>query len=119
MRHDAISGVPHISEAPCPAGDAPRGLPPDPGTIPNDDGVPSRGFSIGRPLADPSPAPLGRSPIGHGSKEEKKKDGALGRADVWFGVGFNASAMKDAPWAIIIDGHGAVSERVQRPIHLA
>ena len=40
-----------------------------------------------------------------------------GPADVWFGVGFNASAMKDAPWAIIVDGGdggangGAVSER--------
>merc|ERR1712129_82273 len=34
-----------------------------------------------------------------------------GPADVWFGEGFNASAMKDAPWAIIVDGHGGVSER--------
>lgn len=30
---------------------------------------------------------------------------------VWFGVGFNASEMKDAPWAVIVDGHGAVTER--------
>ena len=34
-----------------------------------------------------------------------------GPADVWFGVGFNASAMKDAPWAIIVDGTGNVTER--------
>ena len=33
-----------------------------------------------------------------------------GPSDVWFGVGFNASAMKDAPWAIIIDGEGNVQE---------
>jgi hypothetical protein len=25
--------------------------------------------------------------------------------------GFNASAMKDAPWAVVVDGHGAVTER--------
>jgi len=35
-----------------------------------------------------------------------------GPAGVWFGVGFNASAMKDAPWAIIVEpnnsnGNGA------------
>lgn len=30
---------------------------------------------------------------------------------MWFGVGFNANAMKDKPWAIIVDGTGAVSER--------
>lgn len=29
-----------------------------------------------------------------------------GPADVWFGVGFNASLMKNAPWAIIVDGTG-------------
>lgn len=34
-----------------------------------------------------------------------------GPVDVWFGVGFNASAMKDSPWAIIVDGTGAVTER--------
>mmetsp|Transcript_48596 Transcript_48596/g.135802 ORF Transcript_48596/g.135802 Transcript_48596/m.135802 type:complete len:784 (-) Transcript_48596:90-2441(-) len=34
-----------------------------------------------------------------------------GPADVWFGVGFNAHAMKDEPWAIIVEGDGAVSER--------
>lgn len=35
----------------------------------------------------------------------------VGPADVWFGVGFNASAMKDAPWAIIVDGYGNITER--------
>jgi len=30
---------------------------------------------------------------------------------VWYGVGFNAQAMKDAPYAIIVDGSGSVSER--------
>jgi len=30
-----------------------------------------------------------------------------GPAGVWFGVGFNASAMKDAPWAIIVEPNGA------------
>jgi len=34
-----------------------------------------------------------------------------GPSAVWFGVGFNASAMKDAPWAVVVDGHGAVTER--------
>ena len=35
-----------------------------------------------------------------------------GPADVWFGVGFNAQAMADKPYAIIVDGiTGAVSER--------
>jgi len=34
-----------------------------------------------------------------------------GPSDVWFGVGFNASAMKDAPWAIVVDGNGDVTER--------
>mmetsp|Transcript_145113 Transcript_145113/g.404305 ORF Transcript_145113/g.404305 Transcript_145113/m.404305 type:complete len:785 (-) Transcript_145113:188-2542(-) len=34
-----------------------------------------------------------------------------GPSDVWFGVGFNATAMKDAPWALIVDGAGRVSER--------
>lgn len=31
---------------------------------------------------------------------------------VWFGVGFFAQAMEDKPYAIIVDGAGAVSERV-------
>eukprot|EP00051_Salpingoeca_urceolata_P026537 m.477668 g.477668 ORF g.477668 m.477668 type:complete len:870 (+) comp20913_c0_seq1:229-2838(+) len=34
-----------------------------------------------------------------------------GPAAVWFGVGFNAEAMKDEPWAIIVEGTGDVSER--------
>lgn len=34
-----------------------------------------------------------------------------GPEDVWFGVGFGAQAMKDAPWAVIVDGHGNVTER--------
>jgi len=34
-----------------------------------------------------------------------------GPATVWYGVGFNAQVMKDAPWAIIVDGHGGVTER--------
>jgi len=34
-----------------------------------------------------------------------------GPADVWFGVAFNASAMKDQPWAITVEGGGKVSER--------
>ena len=33
-----------------------------------------------------------------------------GPANVWFGVGFNAQAMKDHPWAIVVDGIGRVSE---------
>eukprot|EP01097_Dermamoeba_algensis_P008377 TRINITY_DN5578_c0_g1_i1.p1 TRINITY_DN5578_c0_g1~~TRINITY_DN5578_c0_g1_i1.p1 ORF type:complete len:353 (-),score=70.06 TRINITY_DN5578_c0_g1_i1:641-1699(-) len=35
----------------------------------------------------------------------------IGPADVWFGVGFNAGAMADLPYAIIVDGNGTVSER--------
>jgi len=34
-----------------------------------------------------------------------------GPAPVWFGVGFNGSAMKDGSWAIIVDGLGKVTER--------
>ena len=34
-----------------------------------------------------------------------------GPSAVWFGTGFNASAMKDSPWAIIVDGTGNVTER--------
>jgi len=34
-----------------------------------------------------------------------------GPSDVWFGVGFNATAMKDAPWSIVVDGGtGQLSE---------
>jgi len=29
---------------------------------------------------------------------------------VWYGAGFNASQMKDAPWSLIVDGSGKVSE---------
>ena len=35
----------------------------------------------------------------------------VGPSAVWYGVGFNASEMSDQPWAIIVDGHGAVTER--------
>ena len=34
-----------------------------------------------------------------------------GPATVWYGVGFNASQMSDRPWAVIVDGKGAVTER--------
>ena len=34
-----------------------------------------------------------------------------GPAGVWFGVGFNASRMADAPYSIVIDGEGNVTER--------
>ena len=34
-----------------------------------------------------------------------------GPSDVWFGVGFNAQAMADSPWTIIVDGNGTVTER--------
>jgi len=34
-----------------------------------------------------------------------------GPTDVWFGVGFGSSAMKDRPWAVIVDGLGNVTER--------
>ena len=35
-----------------------------------------------------------------------------GPANVWYGVGFNADTMADAPYALIVDGNtGAVSER--------
>ena len=30
---------------------------------------------------------------------------------VWFGVGFNAKVMADAPWTVIVDGAGGVTER--------
>jgi hypothetical protein len=34
-----------------------------------------------------------------------------GPAEVWFGLGFDASTMADKPYAIIVDGKGAVTER--------
>jgi len=34
----------------------------------------------------------------------------VGPSDVWFGVGFNAAAMKDKPYTIVVNGHGDVSE---------
>ena len=34
-----------------------------------------------------------------------------GNASAWFGVGFDAKSMLDLPYAIIVDGSGAVSER--------
>jgi hypothetical protein len=34
-----------------------------------------------------------------------------GKDGVWFGVGFNATVMADQPYAIIVDGYGAVTER--------
>lgn len=34
-----------------------------------------------------------------------------GPSHVWFGVGFNATQMKDRPWAVIVDGFGNVTER--------
>ena len=35
-----------------------------------------------------------------------------GPSNVWFGAGFNASAMKEGPWAVVVDGgsDGKVSE---------
>jgi hypothetical protein len=34
-----------------------------------------------------------------------------GADKAWFGVGFNAEAMKDLPYAIIVDGDGKITER--------
>jgi hypothetical protein len=34
-----------------------------------------------------------------------------GNATSWFGVGFNAKSMHDLPYAIIVEGSGAISER--------
>ena len=38
-----------------------------------------------------------------------------GPAGVWFGIGFNASQMADAPWTLIVDGHGEVRCALQPP----
>jgi hypothetical protein len=35
-----------------------------------------------------------------------------GPADVWFGVGFNASRMPDFPWALVVEGSGDVTEHI-------
>eukprot|EP00928_Gymnodinium_smaydae_P089563 TRINITY_DN7350_c0_g6_i1.p1 TRINITY_DN7350_c0_g6~~TRINITY_DN7350_c0_g6_i1.p1 ORF type:complete len:782 (-),score=96.02 TRINITY_DN7350_c0_g6_i1:86-2431(-) len=43
--------------------------------------------------------------------KDEAKITLTGPSSVWFGVGFNAQQMKDAPWAVIVDGHGRVSER--------
>jgi hypothetical protein len=48
------------------------------------------------------------------SLDAKKNEAVItltGPAGVWFGVGWDAQVMADAPWAIIIDGSGKVSER--------
>ena len=34
-----------------------------------------------------------------------------GPSDLWFGVGFGASAMADLPYTLVVDGTGAVQER--------
>ena len=41
----------------------------------------------------------------------KKLDPRSGTADVWYGAALNTSTMAGKPWALIVDGHGAVSER--------
>jgi len=33
-----------------------------------------------------------------------------GPAGVWYGVGFNAERMSDAPWTLVVDGYGNVTE---------
>lgn len=46
------------------------------------------------------------------SRDEKNATFTLsGPAGVWFGIGFDAQVMKDAPYAIIVDGDGNVKER--------
>lgn len=35
----------------------------------------------------------------------------IGPANVWFGIGFDATSMRDEPYAIIVTGSGIVSER--------
>ena len=35
-----------------------------------------------------------------------------GPADVWFGIGFNTQSMANAPYTIVVDGEGGVTERV-------
>lgn len=35
----------------------------------------------------------------------------FGPASVWYGIGFNATSMKNEPYSIIVDGNGHVSER--------
>ena len=37
---------------------------------------------------------------------------AAGPADRWFGLGVNASTMADKPWTLVVDGEGAITERV-------
>jgi len=44
------------------------------------------------------------------TKTEKAQITMTGPSSQWFGVGFNASAMKDSPWAIVVDGNGKVTE---------
>ena len=39
-----------------------------------------------------------------------------GPSSVWFGVGFNASAMKDQPWAVVVEG-GAKGSITERRLH--
>lgn len=34
-----------------------------------------------------------------------------GPSDLWFGIGFDAEAMRDTPYTFIVDGSGAVTER--------
>eukprot|EP00932_Pfiesteria_piscicida_P019557 SRR837773.6383.p1 GENE.SRR837773.6383~~SRR837773.6383.p1 ORF type:complete len:449 (+),score=10.76 SRR837773.6383:63-1409(+) len=36
---------------------------------------------------------------------------ATGPSSSWYGIGFNAQAMGDQPWTIIVDGYGNVTER--------
>ena len=67
--------------------------------------------------AAPAVALEGRASVGGLVNVTLAHDGAEARlslsgpADVWFGVGFAASAMAERPYAIIVDGSGGVAER--------
>merc|ERR1712176_1503082 len=37
---------------------------------------------------------------------------ASGPADVWFGIGFNASLMSDSPYTLVINASGVIEQKI-------
>jgi hypothetical protein len=61
-------------------------------------------------LADAAPTPV-RVSLALDAASQRANITLSGPADVWFGVGFGAHAMADAPWTLVVLGNGTVGER--------
>ncbi|KAK3262691.1 hypothetical protein CYMTET_28467 [Cymbomonas tetramitiformis] len=79
--------------------------------------LPNCGQNISRTAAQVTPS-LVEVKVTLDFHQEVAKIELEGPASVWFGVGFNATAMSDAPWTIVVDGFGKVTER-RLGVHVA